>query len=180
MCGPKWWGFSVKPHKEAERVVRNAIENLGYTVHDANVLFDANCPNIDLVVFGKSEVKYVQVKLSSRPATKGGTVVDGSPWTEDQLFKKAPIFNKHGDAPQAHLVIIAHKEREGCFTFYVAPPEHLTRAILPVARAFAEKPKLDGKRRKMFRKEMPLAKLKRYRGAWHQLGEPPGQSLQHS
>jgi hypothetical protein len=164
----------VKPHKEAERVVRNAIEDLGYTVHDANVLFDANCPNIDLVVFGKSAAKYVQVKLSSKPATKGGTLIDGSPWTEDQLFKKAPVFNKHADAPQAHLVVIAHKEREGGFTFYVAPPEHLTRAVLPVARAFAKKPKRDGSRRKMFRKEIPLVKLARYREAWRYLGEPLG------
>ena len=162
----------MKPHKSAEHAARNAIEALGFTVHDANILFDANCPNIDLVAFGKNGARYIQVKLSSRPATKGGAIVDGSPWTEEQLFKNAPVFNKRDDAPHAHLVMVAHRDDAGDYTFYVIPPKALLSLMLPIARAFARKPKRDGNRRKMFRKEIPLAKLARYKNAWRYLGEP--------
>jgi hypothetical protein len=164
----------MKAHKLAERAVKRAIEDRGFVVHDANLLIDANCPNIDLVAFGKKSAKYVQVKLSSKPATKEGTVVDGSPWDEDQLFKGAPVFNKHSDGLQAHLIVIAHQGPSGEFTFYVVPPKPLLAIMLPVARAFAKKPKRDGSQRKMFRKEIPLAKLARYREAWRYLGEPLG------
>ena len=38
--------------KDAEREARRVIEDrCGLVVHDANVLFRENCPNIDLVVF---------------------------------------------------------------------------------------------------------------------------------
>jgi len=168
----KLFGWTVKPYKSAEHAARNVIEALGFTVHDANVLFDANCPNIDLVVFGKNGARYVQVKLSSNPATKGGAIVDGSPWTEQQLFKNAAVFNKHDNAPQAHLIVVVHKERADDYTFYVVPPKTLMRLLLPAARAFARRPKRDGSRRKMFRKEIPLAKLARYKNAWRYLGEP--------
>jgi hypothetical protein len=108
------------------------------------------------------------------PATKESAVVDGSPWNEDQLFKGAPVFNRHADCLQAHLVVIAHQDRTGDFTFYVVPPKPLLRLMLPIAQAFAKKPKRNGERRKMFRKEIPLAKLARYREAWRYLGEPLG------
>ncbi len=163
----------MRAYKIAERAVKRAIEDRGFIVHDANILIDANCANIDLVAFGKKNAKYLQVKLSSRPATKNGVVVDGSPWNEDQLFKGAPVFNRHIHDLQAHLVVIAHATGSG-FIFYVIPPQTLQRLMLPGAQGFARKPKQDGTRRKMFRKEIPMAKLTRYKEAWRQLGEPLG------
>ena len=36
--------------KESEIIAKRAIEDLGFDVHDANIVFRANCPNIDLIV----------------------------------------------------------------------------------------------------------------------------------
>lgn len=162
----------MRPYKSAERAARNAIEALGFRVYDANILFDSNCPNVDLVAFGKNGTRYIQVRLSSSPSAKGSAVVDGRPWTEKQLFESAPVFNKHKNAPQAHLVMVAHKNKSADYTFYIVPPRTLLTLMLPAARAFARKPKRDGFRRRMFRKEISLVKLRRYRNAWRYLGEP--------
>lgn len=74
---------------EGEKLARRAIEDRGFKVHDANIVFHTNCPNIDLVVFGKRGATYVQVKTSKRPA--GGSkavILDGSPWTDQQHGKE--------------------------------------------------------------------------------------------
>lgn len=73
----------MKNYQRQELKERDAIERTcGFTVYDANVLFRANCPNIDLVVFGKTKAVYIQVKSSETPASKDGVVEDGSPWKQ--------------------------------------------------------------------------------------------------
>ncbi len=49
----------MKSWQSKEVQVRRAIEDQRFVVHDANVLFRENCPNIDLVVFGKNAATYV-------------------------------------------------------------------------------------------------------------------------
>jgi hypothetical protein len=51
--------WPMKSWQSKEVQARRAIEDQGFVVHDANVLFRANCPNIDLVVFGKNAATYV-------------------------------------------------------------------------------------------------------------------------
>ena len=80
-------------------------------VHDANVLFGANCKNIDLVVFGKTGAFYVQVKSSEKPAGKDCVVIDGSAWNNEQLYEGAPLFNKDDKFFQAGLVVIVDSLR---------------------------------------------------------------------
>ena len=157
--------------KLRENSAKRAIEDRGFTVHDANVLFRENCPNIDLVVFGKAGAVYVQVKSSSNAATKDGVLVDGSPWTEEQLFSNAPIYNKHSSRFQASLVIIVDVLISGEFDFYVAPPKEIERLVLKRGRALIAKPKRNGERRKMFRKEVPRTDLAPWRQAWSLFGE---------
>jgi hypothetical protein len=158
--------------KLKEKVARRAIEDRGFYVWDANVLFHENCPNIDLVVFGKSVVTYVQVKSSSKPAGKDGVLIAGSPWTEEQLYSGAPIFNKHQGRFQAGLVLVVDTHATGEVEFYIAPPKELERIAVELGRAYMEKPKRNGERRKMFRKEVPRNRLAPWRDAWTQLGEP--------
>jgi len=50
----------MKSWQSKEVQARHAIEEHGFVAQDANVLFRANCPNIDLVVFGKNAATYVQ------------------------------------------------------------------------------------------------------------------------
>ena len=69
---------------------RHAIEEHGFVAQDANVLFRANCPNIDLVVFGKNAATYVQIKSSQKPSGPDTVIVDGSTWSEDQLRNGGP------------------------------------------------------------------------------------------
>jgi hypothetical protein len=157
--------------KDKEKIARRAIEDQGFTVHDANVLFRENCPNIDLVVFGKSGASYVQVKSSTTPATKDGVLIDGSPWTEEQLFANSPIFNKHADRFQASLVVIVDTLATGETDFYVAAPKDLEPIAVEVGRVFMAKPKRNGERRKMFRKEVPRTLLAPWRKKWSLLGE---------
>src|SRR4051794_23812183 len=118
-----------------ETQVRRAIEDRGFEVQDANVLFRANCPNIDLVVFGKDDAHYVQVKSSSKPAGKNTVVISGSPWTEDELYRGAPIFNKH-DHYRARLVIIVDVMKSGRTEFYIAPPRELENLVRADALEF--------------------------------------------
>jgi len=81
--------------KKGELEARRWIEDKGFIVHNANVIFRANCPNIDLIVYTKTCARYVQVKFSEKPAGKDCITLDGSPWTQAQLEGTAPIFNKH-------------------------------------------------------------------------------------
>ena len=62
----KMIGAALKGWQTKEVQARRAIEDQGFVAHDANVLFRANCPNIDLVVFGKDAATYVQVKSSQK------------------------------------------------------------------------------------------------------------------
>ncbi|MEQ1688260.1 MAG: hypothetical protein ABL874_06785 [Sphingopyxis sp.] len=136
-------------------MARRWIEDQGYTVHDANVIFGANCPNVDLIVYRQSDALYVQVKSSSKPAGADAIVVDGSPWTEQQLYHDAPLFNKH-DGLHASLVIIVHMTRDSLVEFYLVPPRELESLLRPLAQALAQKKKRDGTSRSIkFRKELP-------------------------
>jgi hypothetical protein len=157
--------------QEKETAARRTIEDHGFAVHDANVLFRANCPNIDLVVFGKTKAAYIQVKSSETPALREGVVIDGSPWTEAQL-KDAPIFNKHGDPGQyqAALVLIVDRPKSGGMNFYIAPPKELEDLLKTRGRAWAKHPKKNGTTRSIgFRKELSREELKDWREAWHLL-----------
>ncbi len=156
--------------QEKEKEARRAIEDQGFIVHDANVLFRANCPNIDLVVFGKKRAVYVQVKSSETPASKNGVVIDGSPWTEAQLYQGAPIFNRHADQYEAALVLIVDKAKDGKTNFYIAPPKDLEEFVRPQGVHFANLPKKDGSRRSIgFRKELTREDLTPWMNAWHLL-----------
>lgn len=154
---------------------RRAIEDQGYVVHDANIIFQANCPNIDLVVYAWDGACYVQVKSSERPAGADSVVIDGSPWTHEQLNGSAPIFNKRHHFLQCRLVVIVDmdKRRTGETDFYIAPPQDLEEVLRPLARELANRPKRDGTARSIgFRKEAPRSSLVQWRRAWHLLGIP--------
>jgi hypothetical protein len=162
----------MKSWQRKEVQARRAIEDQGFVAHDANVLFRENCPNIDLVVFGKNAATYVQVKSSQKPSGKDAVIVDGSIWTEDQLRDGGPIFNKYNGF-RASLIVIVASKRMGETEYYVAPPAELEKLLIPRARTFAEHPKRDGKPRSIaFRKELPRDALKPWLNAWQQLGEP--------
>jgi hypothetical protein len=161
----------MKSWQSKEVQARRAIEDQGFVVHDANVLFHANCPNIDLVVFGKGAATYVQVKSSQKPAGSDAVIVDGSPWTEDQLRNGGPIFNKH-DGFRASLIVLVAATRTGETEYYIAPPAGLEMLSIEAARPFADRPKRDGKQRSIaFRKELSREALKPWLNAWQQLGE---------
>jgi Holliday junction resolvase-like predicted endonuclease len=160
----------------SEKLARNAIEKAGFEVHDANIVFRANCPNIDLVVYGKEQAIYVQVKSSRNPAGKNCITIDGSPWTDGQLYKDAAIYNKHDDF-KAKLVVLVDIEAGGSPEFYVVPPDELERSVRRKGQEFAGKLKRDGTKRSInFRKELPKEDLSRWLSAWHLLGEPRKQS----
>jgi len=158
--------------QEKERAARQAIENYGFSVHDANVLFRANCPNIDLVVYGHTKAVYVQVKSSEIPASKDGVVIDGSPWTQAQLYEGAPIFNRHAEPGQfkATFILIVDQVKNGDVNYYIAPPRALEDLLRERAVAWAEHPKKDGSRRSLgFRKELPRETLAPWLNTWHLL-----------
>jgi|SRR5665647_1649523 hypothetical protein len=163
----------MKSWQSKEVQARHAIEEHGFVAQDANVLFRANCPNIDLVVFGKSAATYVQVKSSQKPSGPDTVIVDGSTWSEDQLRNGGPIFNKHDGCFRASLIVIVATTKTGETEFYIAPPAELEKLLIPRARTFADLPKRDGKQRSIaFRKELPREVLKPWLNAWQQLGEP--------
>jgi Holliday junction resolvase-like predicted endonuclease len=155
-----------------EQLARNAIEGAGFKVHDANILFHSNCPNIDLVVYGREQAIYVQVKSLRRPAGKDGITVDGSPWTQQQLYEDATIYNKR-EGFMAKFVILVDLATDDSPTFYVAPPDELEDIARKKGRAFASKLKRDGTERSIgFRKELTKEELRPWLNAWHLLGEP--------
>lgn len=156
-----------------ERLARRALEDAGFTVHDANVLFRANCRNIDLVVYGRSHAAYVQVKSSRTPAGRNCLILDGSTWTAEQLSGAAPIYNKHKaeGAFFATFIIVVDLSRgsDDC-AFYIFPPKAVEEALRRRAQAWAAKPKRDGGMRSInFRKELPKNELTRWENAWHLL-----------
>jgi hypothetical protein len=163
---------TVPEWRYKEFKARRAIEDVGFIVHDANVLFRQNCPNIDLVVFGRTSTTYVQVKSSSNPATKNGVIVDGTPWTLDQLFFGGPIFNRHAQGFRAELVVILDAMKTGELEHYVLPAIELEAMLRPIAREFLAKRKRNGEWRKMFRKELPREALSPWTRNWSLLGEP--------
>jgi hypothetical protein len=57
---------------------RRAIEDHGFVVHDANIIFRQNCPNIDLVVYAQAGAFYMQVKSSKKPA--GANTICAATW----------------------------------------------------------------------------------------------------
>lgn len=155
-----------------ERLAQRAIEDKGFIALDAKILFRQNCPNIDLVVFGKGECKYVQVKSTIKAAGRNCVVVDGSAWTHDQLFENSPVYNKH-DSFRAHFVLLVDQQDAGDTRFYVAPPGELEVLVKQRGREWAAKPKRDGTPRSIaFRKELPRVALEPWREAWHLLGLP--------
>lgn len=153
-------------------MARRWIEDQGFNVHDANIVFRENCPNIDLIVYGKCAAIYVQTKSSSNAAGPDHVVIDGAPWTEEQLYQSAPVFNKHNDFV-AELVILVDTRKDGTVDFYVAPPRDLESLLRARGVEIAEKPKRDGTQRSIrFRKELPRADLRHWLNAWHLLGQP--------
>jgi Nuclease-related domain len=109
--------------REGEKAAWRAIEDHGFTVHNANILFYANCRNIDLVVFGKTKAIYVQVKSSTRPSSKNSVVVEGSTWTDEQL-NGAPIYNKHDENLEAALIVIVDEQEKRPVTLGGSPAMH--------------------------------------------------------
>lgn len=153
---------------KSEAQVRRAIEDrTGYKVHDANVVLQANCPNIDLVVYSQSAPKYIQVKSSKKPAGKNSVVVNGTPFKREQLYDGAPIFNTK-DSYKAHLIVIVHQENE----YYIAPPNELEKMLRKNGCKLAERPKRDGSQRSLgFRGELRKEELAPYQDAWHLLND---------
>jgi hypothetical protein len=67
----------MRPAVSAARGIGASLSKDGFVAHDANVLFRANCPNIDLVVFGKDAAIYIQVKSSQKPAGSDAVIKGG-------------------------------------------------------------------------------------------------------
>jgi Holliday junction resolvase-like predicted endonuclease len=156
---------------------KRAIEDHGFLVHAANIIFRQNCPNIDLVVYAQTSASYVQVKSSKNPAGADSVIIDGSPWTHEQLYDGAPIFNKHTHLC-CSLVVIVDTLKTGETQFYIARPKQLEKLLLPPARELAKRPKRDGTTRSIaFRKELRRELLEQWRGAWHLFGEPLSQKV---
>ena len=156
-----------------ELLARRWIEDQGFVVHDANVVFGMNCPNIDLIVYNRHGAIFVQTKSSTLPATKNGVIIDGSPWTETQLSGVDPIFNKH-DHYRANFVVLVDAANDEGVKFYVAPPHSLEKLMRKAGNEFYKKLKKDGTQRSIrFRKELPRDVLGEWYHAWQLLGEPP-------
>ena len=153
-----------------EVLARRAIEDAGFAVHDANLVFQTRCPNIDLIVYGKKTACYVQVKSSRRPSSKGHVTIDGTPWSSEQLYQDAPIYNRRNSFIASYVILVdVSAETE----FYIATPDELTKLARPRARKLADRPKRDGTRRSLnFRKELSKELLVKWRNAWSRLGDP--------
>jgi hypothetical protein len=136
------------------------------------LLNDSECNYRNDFTFGELGATYVQVKSSTKPSGKNAILVDDAPWTELQLFRRAPIYNRRRDGFQAGIVLIVASAKTGEQSFYLVPTGELWKIALKVGRRFAKKPKLDGGTRKMFRKEVPSSMLKKWRDAWFLLGDP--------
>jgi hypothetical protein len=158
--------------QSAEKRVKREIEDRGYVVHDANIIFHSNCTNIDLIVYGRNSAKYVHVKSATRRASRDCVVVAGSPWTQAQLDGDS-IFNKHPQHFQASVVVIVDSVADGDVSFYIAPPEKIDKLARVVGKEFAQKPKKNGEPRSIgFRKVLLRTTLQRWLEAWDQFGTP--------
>jgi hypothetical protein len=155
--------------RECEILARRAIEDAGFVVHDANILFQKNCPNIDLVVYGQKSASYVQVKASVLPATKGSVTVCGAPWIEEQLFGRLPVYNRHKTDMLASHVVVVDVQKDGAVDYFIVPPKELEKIAKRVGRKFWKKPKRDGTQRKPFRKEVPRPLLQSWKNNWERL-----------
>lgn len=159
-------------YRQVERTVQRSIEDRGYVVHDANIVFGINCPNIDLIVYNTKRAVYVQVKGSMSSASRDHVVVNGSPWTEGQLWRGEPVFNRVPGFV-ASVIAILHRTRSGQGHIYLASPETLEQKLVPRAQEWARTPKRNGSVRSLgFRKELPEAMLVEHLEAWGLLGEP--------
>lgn len=159
-------------YRSNEIRARRVIEDQGFVVHDANIIFGVNCPNIDLVVYAQEHAFYVQVKSSSNPAGRDCVIVDGSVWTDEQLYHGGAIFNKHKHF-RCSFVVIVDNLKSGEIDYYVAPPGPLEKLVRARARTIAARPKKDGTPRSInFRKEVPRSELLQWRRAWHLFGTP--------
>jgi Holliday junction resolvase-like predicted endonuclease len=155
-----------------ELLVERALQDKGYAVHNANILFRENCKNIDLVVYSQTGAIYVQVKSSRKPASKGHVTIDGAPWRLDQLHEGQPVYNQHREHFRAAYIVIADVSDDTSPAFYIVPPRVLERAAVKRGRIWYAKPTRAGDQRKPFRKELPVSLLKRWRDRWDLLGEP--------
>ena len=156
--------------QDNEKKARRAIENRGFTVFDANVLFRVNCPNIDLVVFGKSKAIYVQVKSTTTPTSQDSVALDGSPWTAAQLYDDAPIYNRHREPAdfKASLIVIVDHDTSGEDSFYIAPPIDIEKLIRQPRIEWASGSKRDKPRRSIdSRIEVPKSDFKPWLEAWY-------------
>lgn len=145
-------------------------------VHDANIVFRSNCPNIDLIVYAADRAIYVQVKSSKIPATRDHVTIDGTPWTQKQLDRKEPIFNKRVGY-EAEFIVLVDYAKVPQPQFYIFSPKQLTDWVVPRGRKQAAKPKRDGTKRSInFRKELPKRLLKSGHNAWHLFGKPAKQA----
>lgn len=164
--------FSNDTHS-GETVAQRMFEDAGFVVHNANIIFQTNCANIDLVVYAPTGALYVQVKSSKSAAGRDCIVVDGSPWTEDQLWRDAPIFNKHSQATNPVAQIVAVVDRDPKLErseIYVIPPLPLENLLRKRGRDIANTPKRDGTRRSVkFRKELSRSEMLRWKNNWHQV-----------
>jgi len=159
-------------YRSKEIQARRVIEDHGFVVHDANVIFGVNCPNIDLIVYAQEHAFYVQVKSSSNPAGRDCVIIDGSVWTEEQLYGGGPIFNKH-EHFRCSFVVLVDSLKTGETDYYVAPPQPLEDLARSRALELAARPKKDGTKRSInFRKELPRSELLPWHRAWHLLGTP--------
>jgi Holliday junction resolvase-like predicted endonuclease len=159
----------VNTGRAGEIAARRALEDAGFVVHDANILFGQNCANIDLVVFGETAAVYIQVKTSTKPATKDYVTACGAPWTKEQLYDSAPVFNKHRQAMIASFVLLVDFQPSGSAKFFLVPPKQLEKLLRPISRAYMDRLKRDGTRRKLIRKELPRNLLRPWLNAWHLL-----------
>jgi len=132
--------------REKEVAARRAIENRGFIVHSANVLFGENCPNIDLVVYARDRATYVQVKSSHRAAGKDRVIVDGSPWTEETLLEKQPLFNRHAHLRAALIMVVDHQKGDR-IDYYLVPPPILEDLARRRGLEWYNKRKKDGEQR---------------------------------
>src|SRR5712692_5022657 len=104
-------GRHMKHWQDSEIQAQRAIEDRGFAVLNANIVFRFNCPNIDAIVCARAGAFYVQFKSSTNPAGKDCVLVDGSPWTDKQLYDNAPIYNRHSDDFQASFIVIVEKRK---------------------------------------------------------------------
>ncbi len=163
--------------KAAERLAKRKLEDIGFEVHDANIIFQVNCPNIDLVVYARTGAVYVQVKATNRPAGVDCLIVDGSGWTTGQLLFGDRVFNKH-DHFEAQYILLVGAKTNGEADFHVAPPAVLEQMAIAGARKWIKVRKKDGNQRSIyFRKELPRRLLADWHMDWHLLGEPVHQRV---